>query len=451
MTTKILQSRATLHCLISSSKSILTHAGARRHFLSTNPKSPNQSLYRKQISLANLFQRYGFPPSQLHGFISSNHFLLNSNLPDIEKSLGILLSFKIPQQLIVSLIIECPGVLEFDFLKKWERGFSNSGDLSISPLVIKGVLAHSKRLQIDPDWLYKSVNVLKGLGLSEGTIRKVLEGFPGVITLKKSEVHKRIEFLLQIGIYRDEVDRILNSYPEALRFGVENRLMPLVDEFEDLGFSKDYITKEIMKEPQILGMELGELARCLELLRSLKCREAIKLRIFKDGAFRSGFEVKLRVDCLCKHGLIRREAFKVLWKEPRVIIYDLEDIEKKIEFLVNTMRYNVGCLVEVPEYLGVNFEKQILPRYNVIEYLRAKGGLGDEVGLKGMIKLSRLRFYNLYVKPYPECEKMFGRFSGDVQVKRQRPVGLWKLFKPQMHPDSKEELKHIKSFMEGLV
>ncbi|KAF2284947.1 hypothetical protein GH714_032936 [Hevea brasiliensis] len=451
MAIKILHIRTALRCLVLSSKPLPTHPNERLHFLSTMPNSSNESLYRKQISLANLFQRYGFPPSQLHSFISTSRFLLGSNLHEIEKSLGILLSFKIPQKFVVSLITECPGVLEFKFLKKWEMVFSKSGVLNISPLLIKSVLAYAKRFQIDPDGFNKSVDVLKGIGFSEGTVRKVLEGFPGAITMKKSEIHQRIEFFIQIGIQRDEIDWIFNSYPEALGFLIENRLMPLVDEFESLGFSKEFIRKEIIREPRFLGMELGEFARCLELLSSLKCRTPIKLKIFSDGAFRAGFEVKQRVDCLCKHGLIRREAFKVLWKEPRVIIYDVQDIEKKIEFLVNTMKFNVGCLVEVPEYLGVSFDKQIVPRYNVIEYLRAKGGLGDEVGLKDMIKLSRLKFYNLYVKPYPECGKMFGRFSGDVQVKRQHPIGLWKMFKPQKHPESKEDVNNMKSFMEGLV
>ncbi|KAJ9140568.1 hypothetical protein P3X46_031200 [Hevea brasiliensis] len=289
MATQILHIRTALRCFVLSSKPIPTHPNERLHFLSTMPNSSNESLYWKQISLANLFQRNGF--------------------------------FKI-----------------------WV--------LNISPLLIKSVLAYATSFQIDPDGFNKSVNVLKGIGFSEGTVRK---------------------FLMRIGIQRDEVNWIFYSYREAIGFANENRLVPLVDEFERLGFSKEFIRKGI------------------------------------------------------------------------------KDVEKKIEFLVNTMKFNVGFLVEVPQYLGVSFEKQIVPRYNVIEYLRAKRGLSDEVGLKGMIKLSRIKFYNLYVKPYLECGKMFGRFSGDVQVKRQHPIELWKMFKQQMHPESKEDVKNLRSFLEGLV
>ncbi|KAL0318805.1 UNVERIFIED_CONTAM: Transcription termination factor MT, mitochondrial [Sesamum angustifolium] len=233
-----------------------------------------------------------------------------------------------------------------------------------------------------------------------------------------------------IEIKRREIDRVFGLFPGVLAFGVDNRLKPLVDEFEDLGFSSSEIRREVLRDPKVLGLENGELSQCLEMLRSLKCRVVIKENIFRDGEFRAGYKVKLRIDCLRKHGLTHRDAFKVLWKEPRVILYEIEHIEKKIEFLVRQMKFDVQCLVEVPEYLGVNFDKQIIPRFNVIQYLQANDGLGDE--------------------PYPECEKIYGRFAGDVAVRTRHPVGMWKLFKPQQHPQSGEDVKNIKSYMESL-
>lgn len=348
------------------------------------------------------------------------------------------------------MINDCPGVLDVQFLKKWEMGVSKFGDLGISPLVVRNILELSRRFQIDPGRVYETVKVLKGLGFSECTVKRVLEEFPKVLLMNEVEVCRRIEFLKRIGIPSEGIERIFYLFPGVIGFDVKDRLKPLLDEFCDWCFSEDIIRKEIVREPRVLSMELGEFSRCLELLRTLKCREPIKLKIFGEGAFRAGFEVKLRVDCLCKFGLIRREAFKVLWKEPRVIIYGIEDIEKKIDFLVNKMKYNVDCLVEVPEYLGVNFEKQIIPRYNVIEYLRGKGGLGFEVGLRDLIKPNRLRFYNMYVKPYPECEKLYGRFSGG-EIKSRHPAGLWKLFKLPSYANSKEDVKNMKAFMESLV
>ncbi|KAL6584106.1 hypothetical protein OROMI_003395 [Orobanche minor] len=247
-----------------------------------------------------------------------------------------------------------------------------------------------------------------------------------------------------------DLDRVISLFPQIRAFGAANRLKPLLDEFEALGFGLREIRKQVLREPKVLGLENGELSQCVEMLRKLKCRAAIKENIYRDGEFRAGYNVKLRVDCLRKHGLIYRDAFTVLWKEPRVILYEVEDIEKKIDFLFRKMKLDVRCLVEVPEYLGVNFEKQIVPRFNVIEYLRANDGLGDEVGLRDLIKPSRMRFYSMYVKPYPECEKMYGRLVGDVVVRSRHPIGMWKLFRPKRYHESRDDVKNIKSYVESL-
>ncbi|KAF8399615.1 hypothetical protein HHK36_015484 [Tetracentron sinense] len=138
-----------------------------------------------------------------------------------------------------------------------------------------------------------------------------------------------------------------------------------------------------------------------------------------------------------RHGLIRREAFKMLEREPRSIIYELVDIEKKIEFLVHKMGFSIGCLIEVPEYLGVNFEKQIIPRYSVIEYLRSKGGLGSEVGLKGLIKpddtvMSLNKREYMKWRKEVEASKLKGQSSGPFTIASwSYDVRYYMLQKPQ--------------------
>ncbi|MBA0869801.1 hypothetical protein Goshw_003466 [Gossypium schwendimanii] len=434
----------------SLTKASLFYRLSSTQFFST--VSPKISQFRNQISLANLLQRYGFPPTQLHSFLAKNQFLLNrSNVHDIQNSLNILLSFKIPQPSFISLLFDCPAVLDSNFLKKWQIGISKFGNLGISPVGIRNVLALSRRFRIDPDLFLNRVGVLKDLGFNGGVLTRVLERFPRIIMMKEDDLCEKIGFLEGIGISRYGIERVFHLFPEVLGFDVENRLKPLLDEFLELGFSENMIRDEIIKDSRVLSMELGEMSRCLGLLKTLKCRAPIKDKIFSEGEFRAGFEVKLRVDCLCKQGLIHREAFKILWKEPRLILYEVEEIEKKIDFLVKTMNYKVGCLVEVPEYLGANFDKQILPRYNVVEHLRSQGALEFDVGLKSLIKPSRLRFYNLYVKPYPECEKMFGRFAEGAAIQGRHPVGMWKLFKPQKYAESKEDVNNMESFMEPLV
>ncbi|GMH31562.1 hypothetical protein Nepgr_033406 [Nepenthes gracilis] len=415
----------------------------------TQQQSQSQSEYRKQISLANLLQRYGFSPSQLQSLFaqrkSISQLLLNSHLSPVEKSLEILLSsFKLPHDLLVSMISTCPGVLELDFLKKWEVGILGLlGASHTTSTTIRSVLEFSKRFQIDPFEFYRSVQVLKGLGFTDCTISRILEEFPRVVMINERELQKRTAIMAVIGLDRDDINQLYSIFPGILRFGVEDRLKPLLDEFSQLGFSRNLLRQQVVREPRILTMELGELRQCLELLKKLKCRVPTIKKIFSEGEFKAGFAVKLRVDCLCSYGLIRRDALNVLRREPRIIIFHVEDIVKKIEFLLQRMKIDIGCLIDVPEYLGVNLDKQIIPRYNVIKYLRSKDGLGFEVGLKDLIKPSTLKFYNLYVKPYPECEKIFGNFPRAFEANSRHPIGLWKLLKPLKYEESKDDVKNI--------
>ncbi|KAK1407363.1 hypothetical protein QVD17_38977 [Tagetes erecta] len=430
---------------------ILQKTIKQTHFQNLNYSSTTHN--NKSNHLTNLFQRYNFPLSSLHNFLNTNQFLLNSPISTIEASLKTLSSIHPSNQFITSILYTCPRlVLDHNFLQKWELGFSKLGVLASKGCnfkTIQNVLEVSRKFDLYPDDVVKCIECLKGFRFSLETIARVLEEFPLIITMNEEQIWGKVEFLLGIGIYRSKINSVIQNFPGILGFGVENKLKPLVCEFVEMGFKPNEIRDEIVRNPKILESEVGELTKCLRMLNSLKCRVPVKEKIFSDGAFRASYKVKLRIDCLHKHGLLYRDAFSVLWREPRVILYELDEIEKKIEFLTNTMKFDVFCLVEVPEYLGVHFEKQIVPRYNVIEYLRSKGGIGDEVGLRSLVKFSRLRFYNLYVKPYPECEKIYGRFV-DVKVRPRHPEGLWKLFKPPKYANSKEDLKNIRSFMQQL-
>ncbi|KAL6995052.1 hypothetical protein U1Q18_005186 [Sarracenia purpurea var. burkii] len=239
-------------------------------------------------------------------------------------------------------------------------GLSGMGISNVTLLAIQNVLQISRKFGLGPEDLSRCIQHLKGLGFSDGIITRLLKEFPMVIVMNEDGIRERIEFLVGDGIDRNQIDRIFNIFPAIL----------------ELGFSLDVLRREILRDPSVLGLELGELYRCLELLRNLKCWVPIKERIYSEGAFGAGHEVKRRVDCLCRYGLIRGDAFKVLRKEPRTILYAIKDIEKKIEFLVHRMKFDVFWLVDVPGYLGVNFEKQIVTRYNVIEYLGSIGARG---------------------------------------------------------------------------
>lgn len=321
------------------------------------------------------------------------------------------------------------------------------------------ILAQAARFKIEPEDFALSLQQMKSVGFSRGTMIRVFEVLPAVFISDGIRVDRRIEFLKKTAgiVKQEELNSICFSYPEFLAFSIDGKLRPLFSELSDLGFDRIEVRKLLIQEPRlILGMQLGELSYCLNLVEGLKCRSPIKERILARGRLCAAVNVKIRIDLLCNHGLIRRDAFKILHVEPRSILYSLEDLEKKIQFLLHQLGFSIDHLVEFPDYLGVNLEKQIIPRSQVVELLKSKGALEMVVELKHFVRLSRRKFYNFFVKPYPECEKIFGGLIRDVRandekMKLKHPTGLWKLFKPQKYSDSKEDVKNLKQFMETLA
>ncbi|KAF8398161.1 hypothetical protein HHK36_017087 [Tetracentron sinense] len=125
------------------------------------------------------------------------------------------------------------------------------------------------------------------------------------LRVRDKDLHQSLRFLKDVGVSDVTVTRILEEFPEGIMM-----------KRHDLGCMIEFLKGIGRSQKRGLSMEAAELSRCLEMLRALKCRIAIKEKILR------------------------------------------------------------GLLELV---------------LNVIEYLRSKRRLGSVVGLKGLIKPSRLR------------------------------------------------------------
>ncbi|ONK54822.1 uncharacterized protein A4U43_UnF10970 [Asparagus officinalis] len=176
-----------------------------------------------------------------------------------------------------------------------------------------------------------------------------------------------------------------------------------------------------------------------------------------------GLKERTWVEVLADKNEVESKAFMIL-SEPiqrKMILNVLERIDafymssmtsrRRLVFLIQNMGFIIEHLLEFPEYLGVSLDKHIVPRCNVIEHLKSIGGLSFDVQFKHFVRLSRVNFFNLYVKPYPKCEKIFGGVVREREVRPRHPPRLWKMFKPKKFPDSKEYVRNMKLFVESLV
>eukprot|EP01018_Ginkgo_biloba_P033304 Gb_18638 [translate_table: standard] len=404
---------------------------------------------RGLVAVTRLLERYDFPRTNVFHLIQKQNCLLKCYESELIKTLSALEAYGFSRETLPCLIDSCPSVLDSGYLNKWHPLFSRLKKLPNRAVIIEKILKYCRRFGVEPvgpqnyeenikflashrigssyvaKFLQKcpllfflnrksdiepNIRVLRDAGVRNENIHDVLRKFLNVVTYRVPSLVSKIDYLKSIGLGREDIDHVCSKFPAILGHSVEDKLKPLVHELQSLGFSGHRLVKTIVNNPYVFSMKVGgELSRCVLLLKHLRCRKSIQDKILEQGIIRGSRRVKARVECLTKHGLSHREALKLLEKEPRIIIYDLRCIERKVNFLINDMGFPIRNLIEVPDYLGVNFEKQIIPRHKVIVYLRSRGGLGMEVTLKTMMKLTRNQFYNKYVRPYPDCEKFFGK------------------------------------------
>ncbi|XP_078433238.1 mitochondrial transcription termination factor family protein [Wolffia australiana] len=293
---------------------------------------------------------------------------------------------------------------------------------------------------------------LREAGFEDETIARVLEEYP-YARMDLPEIKLRIDLLRKLGLSKEEINRVVWSFPGLLTISLEQRLKPLLNNLRKINPSGDELRPILRDNPRLLlSMDVGELPRYVELLANLKCRPAIKNRVLRGGHVVAGIRVKRRVDLLCRHGLTRRDALEVLRREPRAMLYDMADLEKKIDFLVRVLELGAEWLTNVPEFLGVNLEKRVIPRYNAIEHLKSKKNalVGFPIDLGILVKMCRNKFRNMFLRPYPDCEEMLFLRPNPNKPKKHLN-GLWNLFKPPEYPKTRDDLRNMRLFMEPLV
>ncbi|GLJ27303.1 hypothetical protein SUGI_0535890 [Cryptomeria japonica] len=432
----------------------------------TEPQQIELCTDRGLVAVTRQLEWYGFPRIDVYSLIQQHEFLLNCCESELEKTLKTLESYGFNRETLSSLLYSCPYILKSEYLNQWHSLFSALHKYPNRASIIEKLLKYCVRFGLEPIGpenykenikflsdnrirsssigsclekcpllfclnrytdLEPKIQVLTDCGVRKETVYHILRKYLNFLTYRATSLSLKIEYLKSIGLGREDMDQVFGNFPALLAHSIEDKLKPIVTELQSLGIRDQLLAKTIVDDPSVFSMRSGgELSRCVALLKNLKGRKAIQDRIFQQGLIKGCRLVKSRVEFLTKHGLSHREVLKLLEKEPRIILYDLHSIEEKVNFLTNDMGFPIRNLLSVPNFLGVNFQKQILPRHRVIAYLRSTGSLGVDVNLKEMMKLTRIQFYNKYVRPYPDCEKIFVNCTNEDK----KPTTKWKRKQP---------------------
>ncbi|KAI5433793.1 uncharacterized protein LOC127118041 isoform X2 [Lathyrus oleraceus] len=109
-----------------------------------------------------------------------------------------------------------------------------------------------------------------------------------------------------------------------------------------------------------------------------------------------------RFNCLVEAGLEYNTVVEMVKQIPAILIVRKTALQKKIDFLKNTLGYPIECLVGYPKYLFRDLDT-IYARFAMYEWLKKRNARIDcELCLSTIVSTSEKQFLKLIVNAHPE-------------------------------------------------
>ncbi|RAL48512.1 hypothetical protein DM860_005936 [Cuscuta australis] len=194
---------------------------------------------------------------------------------------------------------------------------------------------------------------------------------------------------------KKRIREMILTDPHVLKkWGLGVRVDPLPSPEED-----EEVKSKAMKTQFLSRLGFVENSRQME--------EALK-------AFRGkGLELQERYDCLVNSGLKPEDAAKIVRFSPNILNQSKEHIEAKIEFLKNTLGYDVSCLVTFPNYISYALKRSML-RLSMYKWLSEQGKAGPNLALSTLIACSEKVFVKTYVNTHPGGPHMWEKLKKEI-------------------------------------
>ncbi|KZV45899.1 hypothetical protein F511_35492 [Dorcoceras hygrometricum] len=238
--------------------------------------------------------------------------------------------------------------------------------------------------------------------------------------------------------------------------------------------SQDFLLSTVGSCPRVLELEfLKNWQKGLLQLRGFNITTkavknfleiASKLGLSSDGVLKCILYLK-------ELGLSESTIIRILEEEPMIMVSKRDEIMEKVEFLlgIGFQRKEIDIIIRMfppfvkdvlkPSWRQGNMSKEAfktivkktvdkvssamkshrIPKSQARINHYIDSSRGKLTKLIMFVLTQKLTPNILIVKTYPELEKVYGRFSGEVQVQSRHPVGMWKLFTPRQYLESKED------------
>ncbi|KAI4352330.1 hypothetical protein L6164_006593 [Bauhinia variegata] len=288
----------------------------------------------------------------------------------------------------------------------------------------------------NPDKPNSVLSILRNYGLSEIQLSKLVKTSPKVLVAdSETTLLPKMKFLQSIGVSNSDLPEILAVNPVLLFRSLNKCLIPLYRVLKSVLSNNEEVIKafkfgywhyskgdmdnivtniKLLREVGVPQRFVSHLVTCypsVAFFKHAKFDEAVKsvLEMGFDPSKSSFITainvlVKLRqplwesrLKTFERWGWSREMALSAFKKFPKFMITSEEKIGKVMHFLVNEMGYAPEDIARLPVVVTLSLKKRIIPRCSVVQTLKSKHLLKNDLRLGGFIILSEKKFSECFV------------------------------------------------------
>ncbi|XP_074297675.1 uncharacterized protein LOC141628426 [Silene latifolia] len=179
-----------------------------------------------------------------------------------EEIAALLETKKVPKDSIDRAIINWPLLLgsSADKLKPMVEELN---ELGVRSNQLGKVIATSPQLLLRrKEEFWTMVTFLKDMGFDTGSIGKILARCPEIFTVRDvTTLHKKLEFLGGLGIFKEQHYRVIKKYPEFFVSDTDNTVMPRPRYLLKWGLSERTIASMVVRFSPLLGYSIKEVLK----------------------------------------------------------------------------------------------------------------------------------------------------------------------------------------------
>ncbi|CAE7809086.1 unnamed protein product [Symbiodinium sp. CCMP2592] len=227
------------------------------------------------------------------------------------------------------------------------------------------VLGYSIEANLKP-----TVEWIKGLGLSQSQVAKVILGHPQV-----AKVIAMFPPVLGLSI---EVAKVIATFPSVLGYSIEANLKPTVEWIKGLGLSQSQVAKVILGHPQVLGYSIeANLKPTVEWIKGLGLSQSQVAKVIATSPQLLGLSIeanlKPSVEWIKGLGLSQSQVAKVIATFPSVLGLSIEgNLKPTVEWIKGLglgQSQVAKVIAKCPSVLSLSIEANLKPTVGWIEGL----------------------------------------------------------------------------------